>query len=449
MGTFLLLVGAVVFFGYRLLGEEHRRALLRTLRPALIGGAMGIALGFLGPLVLSSGANEGPLLGILVTGPGGFALGLLFGVAREVVRRRAARAAVLSLVWGGMAATVGGLGAQVPGDPPAPGAPETLIRSETVTYVNPADSVHLTATLFLPGPETDDGAAGAAPEEGVDASRHPAVLLLTLAGPDPAVQALTASGYAVLVPIVRGFVSVEPLLRATHQDLAGDARAALAYLRSRPDLDGGSLAVVAQADEAPPAMLAAEAEDLPLILLAPPAFPGRQAFRLDQRTAGERGGYGPEELDALDRLTNGIADAVLEEPSPEQRAARLRGVLEASPVRLPYSAELPEDERQIHFLSSPLWHDRMGFEPGEALSRLPGPVLVLIGNEDPGTPLLDWLGAVRRGLEDAPSPDATVCLLPGRTRHVFSSAGVEAMGAWLGAGASGKGMECLEDPPSD
>jgi hypothetical protein len=40
-------------------------------------GAAGLALGFFGPLVIMPKANLGPLLGILITGPGGFVLGAL------------------------------------------------------------------------------------------------------------------------------------------------------------------------------------------------------------------------------------------------------------------------------------------------------------------------------------------------------------------------------------
>ena len=54
-----------------------------------IGGAIGLAVGFVGPLVLSPEANLGPLLGILVTGPLGFVAG---GFAAGVVRRMGGRA---------------------------------------------------------------------------------------------------------------------------------------------------------------------------------------------------------------------------------------------------------------------------------------------------------------------------------------------------------------------
>lgn len=44
-----------------------------------IVGAVGLALGFVGPLLVMPGASLGPLLGILITGPGGFVLGALAG----------------------------------------------------------------------------------------------------------------------------------------------------------------------------------------------------------------------------------------------------------------------------------------------------------------------------------------------------------------------------------
>jgi hypothetical protein len=42
----------------------------------IVGGA-GLALGFIGPLLIMPNAALGPLLGILITGPAGFVLGAL------------------------------------------------------------------------------------------------------------------------------------------------------------------------------------------------------------------------------------------------------------------------------------------------------------------------------------------------------------------------------------
>ena len=53
----------------------------RILVCALVAGSIGFAGGFFGPIVLTPEANQGPLLGILVTGPAGFLLGPAIGVA--------------------------------------------------------------------------------------------------------------------------------------------------------------------------------------------------------------------------------------------------------------------------------------------------------------------------------------------------------------------------------
>jgi hypothetical protein len=45
---------------------------------AVLGG-IGFACGFLGPIVLDPGANQGPLLGIFITGPAGVVLGAFLG----------------------------------------------------------------------------------------------------------------------------------------------------------------------------------------------------------------------------------------------------------------------------------------------------------------------------------------------------------------------------------
>ena len=47
-------------------------------------------------------------------------------------------------------------------------------------------------------------------------------------------------------------------------------------------------------------------------------------------------------------------------------------------------------------------------------------------------PYEEHLRAIRSSLEEAPTEDATVCLLPGRTRHSFPPEVVGVIGEWLG-----------------
>lgn len=45
----------------------------------ILVGTIGFILGFFGPLILTPSSNQGPLLGIFITGPLGFFFGLILG----------------------------------------------------------------------------------------------------------------------------------------------------------------------------------------------------------------------------------------------------------------------------------------------------------------------------------------------------------------------------------
>ena len=64
------------FDGHR---EDSRARIRASWRAGWMVGGAGLALGFLGPLVLTPKAGLGPLLGILLTGPTGFILGAIVG----------------------------------------------------------------------------------------------------------------------------------------------------------------------------------------------------------------------------------------------------------------------------------------------------------------------------------------------------------------------------------
>lgn len=49
------------------------------LRWGLIIGAIAFLCGFVGPVIFTPEANQGPLLGIFITGPIGFLIGLVVG----------------------------------------------------------------------------------------------------------------------------------------------------------------------------------------------------------------------------------------------------------------------------------------------------------------------------------------------------------------------------------
>jgi hypothetical protein len=55
---------------------------------ALVVGAIGFIGGFFGPMIIVPGANQGPLLGILITGPLGVLIGAVGGLVHWLVQRK-------------------------------------------------------------------------------------------------------------------------------------------------------------------------------------------------------------------------------------------------------------------------------------------------------------------------------------------------------------------------
>lgn len=55
---------------------------------ALLCGGVAFVAGFIGPMILAPHANQGPMLGIFITGPLGFVLGAVGGVLYWITRGR-------------------------------------------------------------------------------------------------------------------------------------------------------------------------------------------------------------------------------------------------------------------------------------------------------------------------------------------------------------------------
>ena len=106
-------------------------------------------------------------------------------------------------------------------------------RTEQVTYENPVDGITLSATLTVP--------SGEGPFAGV--------VVLSIAGVDDLIDRLASLGYEVLRPERRGMMAVDLMLEATFEDLANDARAAVEFLRARPEVDPERVGIVGQGEE--------------------------------------------------------------------------------------------------------------------------------------------------------------------------------------------------------
>lgn len=73
-----------------------RHAAACTFYGAVLFGGIGFAAGFLAPMILMPEANQGPLLGIFITGPAGVLLGALAGFVYGLAKSRRAGGSLAS-----------------------------------------------------------------------------------------------------------------------------------------------------------------------------------------------------------------------------------------------------------------------------------------------------------------------------------------------------------------
>jgi hypothetical protein len=78
----------VGWFVWNQTAKLHGGLVRAILLGAVMTGGVAFVLGFFGPIIFMPSANQGPLLGIFITGPLGFLAGALGGAVYWLVRRR-------------------------------------------------------------------------------------------------------------------------------------------------------------------------------------------------------------------------------------------------------------------------------------------------------------------------------------------------------------------------
>ena len=91
VAPFIALICAAVVgrFVWKALGSGSTTGILPTMAlwAAVVGG-IGFVGGFFGPMIFAPDANQGPLLGLFITGPLGLLFGGVMGIAYAVHQRR-------------------------------------------------------------------------------------------------------------------------------------------------------------------------------------------------------------------------------------------------------------------------------------------------------------------------------------------------------------------------
>src|SRR5262245_58432563 len=309
-----------------------------------------------------------------------------------------------------------------PQRPQTPKAPFPYQERE-VTYANAADKTALAGTLTVP--------AGKGP--------HPAALLLPGSGPVDRDEAmlpghkpfmviadyLTRRGIAVLRTDDRGVgKSGGDYLKATGEDLAGDALSGIAFLKRQPELDATRIGLIGHSQGGGVAAIAAaKSKDVAfVVLLAAPALPASELSQLQIRARLKANGAAEEEVGKQLKLTQRLFEAARADAGDDIMRPLLQEMIKAA-----YPSGVSEKDletitaQQLSRMRSANVRYFMFNDSREALRQIRVPLLALNGSLDQAITPEENLGEIGRLTREAKHPDATLLKLYG-LNHLFQSA---------------------------
>jgi pimeloyl-ACP methyl ester carboxylesterase len=308
----------------------------------------------------------------------------------------------------------------------APGAGEPVLnrpqephppypyRTEDVVYDGAGD-VKLAGTLTMPESGGPFAAviliAGSGPHDRDEAIfGHKPFLVLA--------DYLTRHGIAVLRSDKRGIgKSTGDFRTATSEDFANDVESAVAYLKTRPEIDPKKIGLLGHSEGgliAP--MVAAKDHSVAfIVLMAGPGLRGDAIITAQRRLIAQAMGMPADKIASGDAVEQKILDAAMQPGSDDEVKARVRALLAEAEPQAPAAAL----DGQATAVATPWFRFFLAYDPAPTLKQVHCPVLALNGSKDLQVPPTEDLAAIKAAL--AGNPDVTTIELPG-LNHLFQTA---------------------------
>jgi len=277
--------------------------------------------------------------------------------------------------------------------------------SEEVTFKNEKAGIKLAGTLTLP---QQDG-------------HFTAVILITGSGPQNRDEELmghkpflvisdylTKNGIAVLRYDDRGTAQSEGDFKtATSMDLASDAEAAIAYLKTRKEINKKKIGLIGHSEGgiiAP--MVASKTKDVGfIVLLAGTGIRGDKLLLLQQELIGRVSGASESDLQKSKEINSKVFEMVLNSTDDEKLKTDLTNFIKQKTLENP-DVEKPQgvsnDEfvkAQVDQVTSPWMQFFIRYNPAPTLEKVKCPVLALNGEKDLQVPPKENLEAINASLK--------------------------------------------------
>jgi uncharacterized protein len=292
-------------------------------------------------------------------------------------------------------------------------------REEQVTFANPKAQLSLAGTLTLP--------SGSGP--------FPAGILIADSGPhdrDENVAGhrpflvladhLTRKGIAVLRYDKRGIgKSTGQFEQATTEDFASDATAALAYLKSRKEIDAKKIGLIGHSEGGiiAPLVASRSSEVAWMVLLAAPGLKGEDVMLLQSGLILKAAGLDDDRIAKARDFNLQSYALARKEKDPAALESKLTDLVDATGMSttLPPTALKP----QAQVMTSPWFRFFLDYDPVPALKKTQCPVLVLNGDKDLQIASKENLAQIQKALQDGGNKDFQTRELAG-LNHLFQHA---------------------------
>jgi len=289
-------------------------------------------------------------------------------------------------------------------------------KEEEIAFPNGKAKISLAGTLTLPrapGP-------------------FPAAVLLSDSGPHDRDESivghrpflvladhLTRKGIAVLRFDKRGIgKSTGDYANATTEDFAGDAEAALVYLKTRKEVDPKKTGLIGHGEGGVIApLVAAHSSDVAwIVLLAGPGLNGEDTLLLQSELILKTAGVDDEQIAKTREFNKQTYALVRQEKDTATLQAKLSDLVENSGM----SASLPPAalQSQVRLMVSPWFRFSLDYDPVPTLQKTVCPVLALNGEKDLQVAPKENLAKIQKALQDGGNKDFQTAELPG-LNHLF------------------------------
>ncbi len=271
---------------------------------------------------------------------------------------------------------------------------------------------------------------------------HPAVVLITGSGPQDRDEALmghrpflvladhlTRQGIAVLRYDDRGFgKSTGDFAKATNEDFVADALAAVAWLRTRVEVDAKRIGLIGHSEGGvvAPRAAAQSAEIAFIVLLAGVGVPMDELLVRQGTDIGRAMGVPADALSKSAELQRAAFRIVRTQSDIAAAEREVRELMKRSfaeltePQRTAMGLSEAQVDAQLKMLMTLWFRELLAYDPAATLRRVKCPVLALNGERDLQVAAKENLGAIRDALAAGGNNEVKTIELPG-LNHLFQT----------------------------